>query len=44
MSPKTNGALIIGGGTDLIVQKHSQLKKTAINNFFDNSSLKEITS
>ena len=41
--PETNGSLIIGGGTDLVVQKHSQVKKAAISNFFDNSSLKGIT-
>ena len=40
---KTNGSLIIGGGTDVVVQKHGQVKKAAINNFFDNSSLKGIT-
>ena len=42
-SPKTNGSLIIGGGTDLIVQKHSQVKRSATNHFFDNSDLKGIT-
>ena len=41
--PKTNGSLIIGGGTDLIVQKHGQVKKAAIKNFFDNRKLKGIT-
>jgi len=41
--PKTNGSLIIGGGTDLVVQKHSQVKKAPISNFFDNKSLKGIT-
>jgi len=41
--PKTNGSLIIGGGTDLIVQKHSSVKKSATNHFFDDSSLKGIT-
>ena len=41
-TPKTNDALIMAGGTDLIVQKHSQVKKAAINNFFDNSNLKGI--
>ena len=40
---KINDSLIIGGGTDLIVQKHSQVKKAAINNFFDNSDLRQIT-
>lgn len=39
---KTNGSLIIGGGTDLIVQKHRQVKKAAIKNFFDNRDLKQI--
>ena len=42
-SPKTNGSLIIGGGTDLIVQKHGEVKKASIKNFFDNRDLKEIT-
>jgi len=42
-TPKENGSLIIGGGTDLIVQKHSQVKRSGINNFFDNNSLKGIT-
>ena len=42
-SPKTNGSLIIGGGTDLIVQKHSHVKKSNTHHFFDNSSLKGIT-
>lgn len=40
---KENDPLIIGGGTDLVVQKHSQVKKSVINNFFDNSNLKGIT-
>jgi xanthine dehydrogenase small subunit len=40
---KSNGSLIIGGGTDLIVQKHSVVKKSATNHFFDNSNLKGIT-
>ena len=42
-APKRNGSLIIGGGTDLVVQKHSEVKKAAVNNFFDNNSLKGIT-
>lgn len=42
-SPKTNGSLFIGGGTDLIVQKHEQVKKVAIKNLFDNWDLKQIT-
>jgi xanthine dehydrogenase small subunit len=41
-SPKTNGALMLGGGTDLIVQKHRQVKTAAIKNFFDNTDLKQI--
>ena len=41
--PKTNASFIIAGGTDLVVQKHSQVKKGSIYNFFDNSSLKGIT-
>jgi len=42
-APGTNGSMIIGGGTDLVVQKHTQVKKSAINNFFDNNSLKGIS-
>jgi xanthine dehydrogenase small subunit len=42
-APKENGSLIIGGGTDLVVQKHSQVKRSVIDNFFDNNSLKGIT-
>lgn len=34
--------LLIGGGTDLIVQKHSAVKKSVINNLFDTQSLKRI--
>ena len=41
-APKTIGALIIAGGTDLVVQKHKQVKKESINNFFDNGNLKGI--
>ena len=40
-SVKDNG-LFIGGGTDLIVQKHSTVKKSVINNLFDTGSLKGI--
>ncbi len=43
MFRQTNGLLIIGGGTDLFVQKHSEVKKSAINNFFDNNSFKGVT-
>jgi len=42
-TPKENGSLIIGGGTDLIVQKHGQVKNSVIDNFFDNNRLKGIT-
>jgi xanthine dehydrogenase small subunit len=41
--PKANGKIILGGGTDLIVQKHSQVKKTATTHFFDDENLKGIT-
>lgn len=34
--------IIIGGGTDLIVQKHNEIKKATINPVYDDSSLKEI--
>ena len=40
--PKTPGSLVIAGGTDLIVQKHSQVKKSTTNHFFDNNNLKGI--
>lgn len=42
-TPKTNGSLIIGGGTDLVVQKHGLVKKAAIKSFFDTRDLKQIT-
>lgn len=35
--------LNIGGGTDLIVQKHSAVKKAVINNLFNSGALKGIT-
>jgi xanthine dehydrogenase small subunit len=41
--PDTKGLLILGGGTDLIVQKHAFVKKSGINNFFDDNALKGIT-
>ena len=41
-SPATNGSLILGGGTDLVVQQHGHVKKAAVRNFFDNRDLKEI--
>ena len=41
--PAKNGSLILGGGTDIVVQKHSEVKRAAINNFFDNSNFKGIT-
>ncbi|MEP6676661.1 MAG: FAD binding domain-containing protein [Ferruginibacter sp.] len=37
-----NGTLIIGGGTDLIVQKHSLVKRSATNHVFDTASLKGV--
>ena len=42
-APKSNGSLILGGGTDLIVQKHSVVKRSVTANFFDNDNLKGIT-
>jgi xanthine dehydrogenase small subunit len=42
-TPAANGKLILGGGTDLIVQKHTQVKKSATAHFFDNEELKGIT-
>lgn len=42
-APKPNGSLILGGGTDLIVQKHSVVKRSVTANFFDNDNLKGIT-
>jgi xanthine dehydrogenase small subunit len=41
--PDTKNLLILGGGTDLIVQKHAVVKKSGISNFFDDSNLKGIT-
>src|SRR6185436_6244330 len=41
--PDKTGSLIIGGGTDLIVQKHSQVKKSKTGHFFDIGSLKGIS-
>ena len=41
--PETNGELILGGGTDLIVQRQSMVKKSATNHFFDNENLKGIS-
>jgi xanthine dehydrogenase small subunit len=41
--PHENGSLIIGGGTDLIVQKHSQVKKSKTEHYFDTDSLKGIS-
>ena len=38
-----NDALLIGGGTDLIVQKHSLVKKSVIKNLFDATQLKGIS-
>src|SRR6185503_18814884 len=42
-APKSNGSLILGGGTDLVVQKHSVVKRSVTSHFFDNDSLKGIT-
>lgn len=41
--PEDKDSLIIGGGTDLVVQQHSLVKRSDINNFFDNGDLKGIT-
>ena len=41
--PEVKSSLIIAGGTDLVVQKHSEVKKAAVNNFFDANHLKGIT-
>ena len=40
--PETNGKLILGGGTDLIVQQLSMVKKSTTNHLFDNENLKGI--
>lgn len=40
---KSESALNIGGGTDLNVQKHHLVKKSNINNLFDDCSLKGIS-
>ena len=40
--PEANGKLILGGGTDLIVQQQSMVKKSATNHVFDNENLKGI--
>ncbi len=40
-SENTDG-LVVGGGTDLIVQKHHIVKKTTIKNVFDDDKLKGI--
>lgn len=41
--PQIEGALILGGGTDLIVQKHSAVKRSTANYLFDAVNLKGIT-
>lgn len=41
--PQVEGALIMGGGTDLIVQKHSAIKRSAANYLFDAVDLKDIS-
>ena len=41
-TPKTNGSLILAGGTDLIVQKYAAVKKSVSNHFFDDERLKGI--
>ena len=41
-STKNESALNIGGGTDLNVQKHHLVKKSTINNLFDDKNLKGI--
>jgi xanthine dehydrogenase small subunit len=42
-TPKTKDSLILGGGTDLIVQKHAAVKKSSTNHFYDDDNLKGIT-
>ena len=42
LTPDTDKALIVGGGTDIIVQKLLQVKRSAINHFFDRDELKGI--
>jgi xanthine dehydrogenase small subunit len=41
--PKIKDSLILGGGTDLIVQKHTAVKKSSTKHFFDDENLKGIT-
>ncbi len=40
---KSESALNIGGGTDLNVQKHHLVKKSSINNLFDDEKLKGVS-
>jgi len=42
-TPKTKDLLILGGGTDLIVQKHAAVKRSSTKHFFDDENLKGIT-
>ena len=39
---KTNSSIVIAGGTDLVVQKHAEVRKSATRHLFDDSNLKEI--
>ncbi|MFZ1748606.1 MAG: FAD binding domain-containing protein, partial [Saprospiraceae bacterium] len=41
-STDQNKNLVVGGGTDLIVQKHHQVKQADVNHVFDNEELKRI--
>ena len=41
-TPEANDSLIIAGGTDLIVQKDSLVKRSVIDSFFDQGNLKGI--
>ena len=42
-TPQENGSMILGGGTDLIVQKHLEVKRSATIHLFDTDNLKGIT-
>lgn len=42
-TPQTKDSLILGGGTDLIVQKHTSVKKSSTKHLLDDENLKGIT-
>ncbi|MFP5040191.1 molybdopterin cofactor-binding domain-containing protein [Parasediminibacterium sp. JCM 36343] len=42
-SANPSGEMVVGGGTDLIVQRHTAVKKATIVNVFDNATLKNIS-